>query len=186
MREEWRDITDYEGIYQVSNLGRVKRFYQNGNQKILKNTFNGNYLQVRLSKNGIGKTYLIHILVANEFIPNPKNKPQVNHKNGNKLQNIVDLDDLYGETTNLEWATSSENNSHAYKTGLHPKYFGIQHARAKKVNQYNLQGNFIKTWDCIMDVERELKIFNTNICACCKNKKKTAGGFIWRYADADN
>jgi hypothetical protein len=188
MKVIWKDVKDYEGLYQVNNVGKVKRIYKNGKERILENSFNGRYFQVRLSKNGKGKTFLVHILVAQAFIPNPENKPQVNHKFGIKTQNIVDLDNLYGDTTTIEWATSSENNKHAYDTGLHKKYIGKNHPKARKVIQYDLEGKLIRIWDSVMDVERELKIFNTNICACCRGRRKhqTAGGYIWRYANENH
>lgn len=134
---------------------------------------------MNLCKSGKQKTIKVHRLVAKAFLPNALGKTQVNHKNGIKTQNIVNPDDLYGETTNLEWATNSENQLHAYKLGLKEnarKHCGKMGKQcSKSVNQYDLQGNFIKMWDSIMDAERGLHIFNTNISACCRGKLKTAG-----------
>lgn len=117
--EIWKDIKGYEGLYQVSNLGRVKslgRFHKfpNGGiyeikPRILKNaTETSGYLFVALY-NGYRKQYKIHRLVAEAFIPNPNNLPQVNHKDLNKQNNRVD---------NLEWCTASENIKHAFKHGV--------------------------------------------------------------------
>lgn len=110
--EIWKDIKGFEGLYQVSNLGRVKSFWawRGANQRILNPyTDRGGYLWLSFSKNKKSYFQLIHRLVANAFIPNPKNKRTVNHKNGDKTDNRVE---------NLEWCTQSENNFHAYKNGL--------------------------------------------------------------------
>ena len=111
--EIWRWIQGYENLYQISNYGRVKSFPRNGTGKevkILRPGFNKfGYLIVTLSKNNKPSYPRIHRLVAKTFIPNPENKPEVNHKDGNKFNNYYE---------NLEWVTSSENNRHAHNTGL--------------------------------------------------------------------
>ena len=126
METVWKDICGYEGKYQVSNTGLVKRIphYSNhtrGNghtfflgEKLLSQSVVGkhrheNYI-VSLYSNGVSERYLVHRLVAQAFIPNPENKPQVNHIDGNPLNNYVE---------NLEWCTGSENMKHAIKTGLY-------------------------------------------------------------------
>lgn len=100
--EEWKDIEGYEGLYQVSNLGRV---YSCKSDRILKPS-GDKYLHVALCTNNKPKTTLLHRLVAEAFISNPENKPQVNHIDGDKMNNMVD---------NLEWTTAQENINHAYK-----------------------------------------------------------------------
>ena len=106
--EIWRDIEGYEGMYQISNYGRVKSFRRN-EVKILKPYVCGSYLCVDLMNHCKRKMGIIHILVAKAFIPNPENKPTVNHIDGVKFNCYV---------SNLEWATYSENTKHAYGMGL--------------------------------------------------------------------
>lgn len=116
MTEEWRDIRGYEGSYQVSNLGRVRsldryipsrRYYRKG--RIIQPFDNKGYNNTSLSLNKVTRTFCTHRLVAEAFIPNPDNKPCVNHVDGNKRNNLV---------SNLEWVTYSENTNHAIKLGL--------------------------------------------------------------------
>lgn len=118
--EEWRDVIGYESLYQVSNLGRVKSISY-GAEKIRKPVLSSpGYFSMVLYKNNEPKLVRIHILVAVAFIPNPDNKPEVNHRFGNKNDNRV---------SELEWVTQSENLQHAYNTGL--KRRGSDHPRAK-------------------------------------------------------
>lgn len=183
MIEIWKDIIGYEGIYQVSNLGRIK---------IIKNMHKGNkttfmeispnrygYCRVSLWKNKKRKTYCVHRLVAEAFIPNPENKPQVNHKDGQKSNN---------DAENLEWATSSENQTHSCRVLGHiPRTFigrfGKLHPRSKKVKQIK-DGKIIAVFDGIMEASRITSINKTQISNICQKKKgfKTAGGYIWEFA----
>ena len=122
--EEWRDIiddvVDYGGKYQVSNFARVRSFYR-GKTKIIKtDIIHTGYLRVTLYKNGKTQNRYVHVLVARAFIPNPDNKPFVNHIDGNKQNNSIE---------NLVWATPSENIQHAFETGLSKS--GCEHGRAK-------------------------------------------------------
>lgn len=123
------------------------------------------YVYVCLFKNNRQKTFRVNRLVALMFIPNPENKPEVNHKDGNKLNNCV---------SNLEWNTTKENIEHAYRTGLNK-------GRTKTVLQYDIQGNLIKEWNSITEATNQLKI--NNISACCAGKLKTVGGYKWKYKD---
>lgn len=118
MKEKWKDIKLYEGLYQISSFGRVKslnRITSNVDgisreikEKILKQSISNEYYSITLN-NGTKKRFSVHRLVALAFIPNPENKEQVNHKDGNKLNNMK---------SNLEWNTKSENQLHAYAIGL--------------------------------------------------------------------
>lgn len=192
MKEVFKDIAGYEGLYQVSNLGRVKSLPRKrtiNKERILKPKLNKNgYLEVALCKNSQYKMWRVHKLVANAFISNPENKSQINHINGRKEDNRAE---------NLEYCTASENIKHAWDKGLicmsleQKNRLGRLNKNKpalnrKKVNQYDLQGNFIKEWDCILNIEKNLNIKVQNICACCSGKKyhKTAGGYIWKYKDA--
>lgn len=171
MQEIWKDIKDYEGLYQVSNNGKVKSIKRD---IILKSSSNHKgYLYVILCKNNKSKVGRIHRLVAETFIPNPENKPQVNHINGIKADNNVN---------NLEWCTNTENLKHAFAIGLKTNV-GNNNPRTRKINQYNLQGDFIKCWNSIYDIEHTLNFSRSSIWRCCTAKFKQSHGFVWRYAD---
>lgn len=120
--EIWKDVIGYEGLYQVSNFGRVKNI-KKPVQIIMKNNLTPiGYHLMRVSKNNIQKGFRVHRLVAIHFIPNPENKREVNHKNGVKTDNRVE---------NLEWVTSSENSKHAVKNGFHKGRKGEKHHSVK-------------------------------------------------------
>lgn len=166
--ELWRDIPNYEGLYQVSNYGQVKSLKQR-KEKLLKQAKEKNgYYSVSLNKDGNSETNTIHRLVAKAFIENPNNYPCVNHKDGNKGNNCVD---------NLEWVNHSKNMKHAYKTRL-------TQGPIKRVNQYDLEGNYIKTWKSITEARQELNI-GFHISDVCNGKRNHAGGYIWRYVEEE-
>lgn len=165
MKEEWRDIDGYEGLYQISNLGQVKSL-KFGKERIMKQktTCHG-YKAISLSINGENKEFPIHRLVAQAFIDNPYNKPVINHKDCNKTNNNVD---------NLEWCTQQENIKYSYDLGR------ITIPTTKKpVLQYDLEGNFVKEWYCLLDAIKKYK--NRHICECCRGKRNKASNYIWRY-----
>ncbi len=105
MIEVWKDIKDYKGLYQVSNIGSVRSLKK---RELSKGKIKVGYFIVSLWKNGVGQTFYVHRLVAEAFIPNPYNKREINHKNGIKIDNRI---------KNLEWNSTSENMQHAYRSG---------------------------------------------------------------------
>ena len=172
--EVWKDIKGYVGLYQISNYGNIKRLpreiiYKDGRKYLYKEktmrlfkTSKG-YNIICFTINNKSKWYYVHRIVAETFILNSKHKPQINHKNGVKTDNRVE---------NLEWCTNSENQIHAYKNGL---------KSTQKVNQYDLKGNFIKTWNSIYEAQKELKLNHIgDVCNCKRNK---CGNYIWKYTN---
>lgn len=156
MNEILKQIKDYPD-YAISNLGNVYS-YKNG--KVVKLSpliTKGGYLFIVLYKNGERKYYLIHRLVAEAFLPNPNNYPQVNHKDENKQNNNVE---------NLEWCTAQYNT---------------EYSKAKQVEQYDLSGNLIKTWKSLMEIQRQLGYLISTISKCCNGIYKQAYGYIWKY-----
>lgn len=174
MQEIWKDIEGYEGVYQISNFGNIKKLNYNNSgfsKKLHIIKTKKDYYKIILDN----KIFLIHRLVAETFIPNPKNKPQVNHIDGNKTNNNV---------TNLEWCTAQENIIHAYKIGLRKPIYkkGFESEKNRKVNQYDLQGNFLNSYYSI-DYAKSIYGKSSHIVECCQGKRKQAKGYIWKYAD---
>jgi NUMOD4 motif/HNH endonuclease len=190
-QEIWRDINGYEGLYQVSNLGNVRSLdrtikHYTGSVSVLNGRLKSKsnsrgYLIVGLCKNGRLKSLKVHRLVAEAFIPNPENKPEVNHLSGNKSDNNID---------NLTWATPSENIYHAHKTGLnkgsHLGLFGSKNSLSKPVLQFDKLGNKIAEYAGIAEAYRATSIFAQNICYACNGKYKQAGGYTWKYKEITN
>ena len=169
-KEIWKDIPNYEGLYQISNYGRIKSLYnykRNGTN-ILKPRIKKGYYCIGLRKKGKRKWIGIHRLVGQTFIPNPNNYPCINHKDENPLNNYVE---------NLEWCTVKYNN--CYGTRIERARNSIKTKR--KVLKYDLKGNFIKEYESISEAGRKNKILPSGIVSCCKGKYNNCGGYVWKY-----
>lgn len=199
MKEIWKPIEGFKN-YEVSNLGRVKSLshYKKGRNKAGKNKGKGKeffyksneiilkgspicmsryitYIQVGLREDSKYKVTHVHRLVAKHFIPNPENKPQINHKDGDGTNNHI---------SNLEWVTVSENSLHAYNVLNRVPYargrVGKLNHRSRAVQQLSMSGKLLKIWDAMADARRSG--FDTgSICRCCKGESFTHKGFKWQY-----
>ena len=159
----WKPVKDYEN-YMINNLGQVKSVARMGTpERILKPHYVKGYVQYELLKDGKRKGFKAHRLVAEAFIPNPDNKKEINHINGNKHDNSV---------FNLEWCTTSENQ-------LHSHY--VLRKGIVKVKQYSLDNKLIKVWDSIKEASKNLNIDATSITKVCRNNRHSAGGYLWTY-----
>ena len=194
MEEIWKDVVGYEGLYQVSNLGNVRKF----NGKILKQTINTNgYMRVSLYKDKKSKFMYVHRLVAMAFINQFPNTKDVDHINGVRNDNNIN---------NLRWCTRKENLnfpiakqnislSRIGKKGILSPMFGKKRPKevvAKMsismalknnmpIKQYTKDGVFVKDWVCAAFAERETGINQNHIRECCRGKCKSAGGFVWKF-----
>lgn len=177
--EYWIEVKGHPR-YRVSTMGRVKCVDYRGTDKEricgLSNDGNG-YLKVHID----GKTMKVHRLVLESFIPNPQNKPCIDHINTIKTDNRIE---------NLRFCTYSENNrnpltlKHIRENASKPLLgkFGAEHHSSIPIVQLTKDGLFVKKWTATMEVQREIGICHVCITNCCKGKQKTAGGFRWVYA----
>lgn len=184
--EVWESVVGYVGIYEVSNFGRVKSVNR-PNEIFLKIILEKGYQKVSLNKNGKKFKASVHRLIAQSFIPNPENKPQVNHINGIRNDNRIE---------NLEWCTRSENIKHSYDILKRKSNGGFKKESCKKVAQYDLYGNLITVFDSVKCVERKLGIKCKDVSACAlgtsqkdQNGKmyirKKAKGFMFKYYNSE-
>ncbi len=175
--EIFKDIKGYKGHYQISNFGII-RSLKFGKNIILKSNIPAKgYLQIHLCKNNIVKQYTIHKLIAIHFISNPKNKPCINHKDGNKLNNNIE---------NLEWVTYSENSIHALKNGLMsspPTWkgkFGYDHCRSIEIHQYCGETlKYLISFASRCETERKMGYGINNLHWAIKHKNKTKDGYYY-------
>lgn len=182
MNEIWKPIIDFEGIYEISNLGRCRSLdryinRKNGSKQFIKGRIltpvkctNG-YLEYQINKDGKRYCKMAHRLVAEAFIPNPENKPEVNHKDEDIINNKVD---------NLEWMTSKENANY----GTRNERCKANNKTYKKVVQLTLDGEYIATYDYAIDGAKAVGLKGSEtITRCCKGKAKHSKGFKWMYEE---
>lgn len=183
--EEWRtavyDGIVYEGLYKVSNLGRILSLnYRNtGKAELMEPSYNKQgYLQATLSKNKEIKKCYVHRLVAEVFLPNPENKPCINHKvegkEGKTMNMVIFNEDgsINKEKTTIEWATYKENND-----------YGTRNERiSKKVLQFSKTGELIREWLSTQECGRN-GFSQRHVWACCRGEEKSHKGFEWMYED---
>lgn len=181
MEEIWKDIEGYEGLYKVSNLGRVKSINRiiehkrlgttTVQERILSAVDKGlGYMVVGLSKGGKRKTMRVHRLVAKAFIPNPKNFDLINHKDKNTSNNNV---------SKLEWCDYQYNNTYADHNELSSK------SLSKPVLQYTMNGKFVARYYGAVEAEKKTGICRVCIRDCCRGKLQSSGGFRWKL-ESDN
>lgn len=187
-KEIWKDIPGYEGFYQVSDMGKIKGISRTVRRKsvaknqgefftikekyknILRDTYG--YEIVGFCKNSKLKTIKVHRIIATAFIPNPENKPQVNHINGFRNDNRIE---------NLEWCTSKENIIHSFKhLNKNETRFKIEKLNPLPILQFELNGALIKEYPTRAQAEKETGVNQSDICKCASLKQKTAGGFLWK------
>ena len=184
MEEIWKDIEGYEGLYQVSNLGRVRSlgrdlmrksrygtmapYHING--RVLKPLHSqGDYCYVHLfDKDGTSTNQKVHRLVALAFVPNPNNLNEVNHIDEDKENNRAD---------NLEWCKHVDNCNHGTRNGRSAVKRGIQ------VEQLTLDGHHVAFYQSACDASRQTGIARKGINDCCRRHLKTAGGYLWKYKE---
>lgn len=189
--EIWKPVVGYEGLYECSSMGNVRSLDRYVNSKngsfALKK---GKTLKPYVSKQGycivsiVDKVKKIHRIVAEAFIPNPENKPYIDHINTDKTDNRVE---------NLRWVTPKENSNNPLtikrasevKIGNKNPAYGKTY-NIRKVLQYTKDGKFVKEWQSACEIEKEIGIKQSAICSCCLQKKyhKTAGGYVWKYKGA--
>lgn len=161
--EEWKDVVGAEGFYQISNKGRIRNKLT---REILKPSRSGKYRHIQL-KYGINKNALVHRMVAEAFVPNPFNLRCVNHIDENKENNCAE---------NLEWCTYQYNCRYG-KGAL---------KRNSKVIQYDMAGNALKIWDSMKEASERLGVAYQGISMCCRNKRKSCGGYMWSFANLEH
>lgn len=187
MKEKWKDIKGYENLYQVSNLGNIKRL--GGKIKVIDELQNRKYYRYYkenfpkqfIDSSGYktitlkGKRMRVHRLVAQAFLPNPELKPCINHKDGNKLNNNIN---------NLEWCTYYENSHHAIENGLSKFDYLENYVKRRKVLMLDDNFNIIKEFNSITEAFEHFNMkYRGSITEVCEGKRKHFKGYRWKYVE---
>ena len=191
MTEQWRtavyDGEIYEGLYKVSNLGRILslNYRRTGRAELMTPVEDKDgYFQVGFWKNGEYKKCSVHRIVAFTFLENPENLPEVNHKDEDKTNNFVFLNEdgsINKEKSNLEWKTHRDNINHGTRNERISKAL-TNGKKSKRVLQLSLSSDLIREWPSVMECARNG--FNGgHVAACCRGEEKTHKGFLWMYYD---
>lgn len=188
-REIWRPVKGFDGIYTVSNYGRIMSWNPyHRNEPLLLKTWLGNkgYLRIVLRKNGEKVHKQVAIIVAEAFLPNPDNLPQVNHKDENKTNNFVWVNDDGSADpirSNLEWCTNKQNINYGTrnKRMVETRTRQGQIRGEMSVVQLSLDGELVNVFKSLCEAERQTGAFSSIICKCCKGINQTHHGFRWKY-----
>ena len=189
-QEEWKPIMGYEGLYEISSLGRVRSLPRQGTKGgiIRPSLSSSGYLQTHLTKNGKEKTFQVHRLVAIHFIENENNLPEVNHKDEDKTNNCVWNLEFCTRKYNENYGTKRERcvKNHNYKessikSALHHDYKEVGRKLSKPIIQKDMEGNEIRRWPSNQEIRRTLNYACGSISMACNGKKPSAYGYIWEF-----
>ena len=177
-KETWKPVVGYEGLYEVSDWGRVKslNFNNTGKEGMLKPNPNGKgYLCVGLCNNGNQETCKVHILVMRAFVGECPEGYEVDHYDWNPENNMLE---------NLSYQPKGINRARRSPEWKKNQAEAVRKTLSKPVNQYTLDGEYVKTWESATDAARELGLSQGHISSCCNGKRENAGGFIWKLKEA--